>query len=175
MQCSAAILYQSYYGTTKQYAISISEKLYCDIYDINAMDPSFLLQYDTFIICSSFRSNKLQILPYLTKHKKKFENKQIVLLVTYMNNVPPNINVDTLRNKNIPIFYKEGRLTTHIHPSHLFDMLIHVYYYYTHQELTRKLQEKVNKPLQPVDDIVHFCIQTLRVNVPNPLKYKTLY
>jgi menaquinone-dependent protoporphyrinogen IX oxidase len=73
------IIYQSKYGSTKQYADWIVEGLLADVRHVSSVDSTTLSTYDIVVFGSYLHAGKIVDIDFLTKNWTVLESKKIVL------------------------------------------------------------------------------------------------
>jgi len=76
-----AILYRSFWGTTKQYAEWLHEEIESGIFKHNKVNKQSLLAYDLVILCTGTYAGWISLGGYLKKHWDMLKDKKVVLLV----------------------------------------------------------------------------------------------
>jgi len=76
-----AILYRSFFGTTKQYAEWLHEEIDSDIFKYNKIKKEALLSYDFIILCTATYAGLISLKGYLKKKWDILKDKKVVLLV----------------------------------------------------------------------------------------------
>lgn len=95
------VLYTSVYGSTKQYAEWIAEELGADLADIDTFDIKQAGPYDTVIIGTYVRVQKLVIADYLKKVWDQLKHKKVILFSVSKTPVQSEASVKNY-NKSIP-------------------------------------------------------------------------
>ena len=114
-----AILYQSNYGTTKQYAIWLKEKLNADLYSIKEANSVNLSSYDTLIFGGSQFGGTIFGIKEFKKILDSLEKKTIFVFSTGLTDPQSSQKVDAMkaemekivcsdRYSSIPFFYLRG-------------------------------------------------------------------
>ena len=78
---STAIIYRSFFGTTRKYAESLREEIDADIYKHSQIDEHALLKYDPIILCAGTYAGWISLRGFLKKYWDALEDRHIVLLV----------------------------------------------------------------------------------------------
>jgi len=113
------VIYQTKYGSTKEYALWIAHDISADSTHLAALNPEVLASYDTVIFGSYVRMGNIVDVDFITKNWKILEHKHVVLftvsaapagskVVTEAINkgLPPEIQ------KSVQIFSFQGRMRT---------------------------------------------------------------
>jgi menaquinone-dependent protoporphyrinogen oxidase len=101
------VLYTSVYGSTKQYAEWIAEELGADLADIDTFDIKQAGQYDTVIIGTYVRVQKLVIADYLKKVWDQLQHKKVILFSVSKTPVQSEASIKNY-NKSIPEKIRAG-------------------------------------------------------------------
>ena len=113
------IIYYSPYGTTKQYAEWIAEKLDGDIYSIDNLKQISLNNYDTIIIGKGLYPGKIKDIDIIVKNYETIKNKKLIIftcgLADYSKDVHKNAIYNRLKKEfsekiieNAKVFYLRG-------------------------------------------------------------------
>ncbi len=78
---SGMIIYQSKYGSTKQYAEWIAEETGFDIYT-STHCPDDLQRYDTFVVGCSVVAGSLSLAKWVCKHWATLQRKKVIFFYT---------------------------------------------------------------------------------------------
>ncbi|MBE7054199.1 MAG: flavodoxin [Ruminococcaceae bacterium] len=79
---STVVIYKSKYGSTKQYANWICERLNCDIFDAKDVKADDLLKYDTIIYGGGLYAEIIAGVTLITKNIEKLKDKKIIVFTT---------------------------------------------------------------------------------------------
>lgn len=168
-----AIIYKSDYGSTKHYAIKISEQLNCDILDVKNIDEEKLTDYEAFIFCTNVINKKLGIIPFLKKHIDYLYDKPLILVINRINK-QTNITNDFLQQAfkyMIPIFYLEGSVKNDLHLVHTIGILKANKYYRKHPALLKKIKYgSIPNAWSNLDDIILYSREVLNITSPKPIR-----
>ena len=112
------IIFQTKYGSTRQYAEWIQTDLKADLENVNNADKIDFSKYDRIIFGSLFYMGKIKIKPFIVKHWDKIKNKKLVLYsVSGRKEDDPNVQVDYKKNfdlkyrRKMKYFNVQGRIT----------------------------------------------------------------
>ena len=95
------IIYQSKYGSTKQYAEWIQQNTGGDLINIENGDKPDLASYDTIIIGSSVRIGNIVIAPFIRDHWSVMKGKNVILFTT--SGTPPrHPKLQSIYEKSLP-------------------------------------------------------------------------
>ena len=78
---NTAIIYRSFFGTTKRYAERLHKEIEADIYKHNQIDELSLLKYDLVILCAGTYAGWISLGGYLKKHWKVLQDGRVILIV----------------------------------------------------------------------------------------------
>jgi len=78
---NTAIIYRSFFGTTKRYAERLHEEIEADIYKHNQIDELSLLKYDLVILCAGTYAGWISLGGYLKKHWRVLQDGRVILIV----------------------------------------------------------------------------------------------
>jgi len=78
---NTAIIYRSFFGTTKRYAERLHEEIEADIYKHNQIDELSLLKYGLVILCAGTYAGWISLSGYLKKHWRVLEDGKVILIV----------------------------------------------------------------------------------------------
>lgn len=81
------IIYQSKYGSTRQYAQWIHRDIPSDIVDVGKGDVIEFSKYDVIVFGSSVRMGRIVIAPFIVENWSKIKDKKVVLFTT--SGIPP--------------------------------------------------------------------------------------
>lgn len=73
------LLYQSYYGHTKQYAQWLCEALDADLYSVRQMDAAQLPRYDVVIFGGGLYAGGIAGVSFLTRHFEQLAGKRLAV------------------------------------------------------------------------------------------------
>ena len=79
---STIVIYKSKYGSTKQYAEWIAEKLGCEAVDSKNVKFDELLNYDSIIYGGGLYAEVIAGVTLITKNAEKLKNKKIAVFTT---------------------------------------------------------------------------------------------
>lgn len=171
----SAIIFKSDYGSTKRYAIKISEQLHCDILDVKYINDEKLHDYDTFIFCSNIINNQLTILPFIKKHILYLHDKQIVIIANCINDTHPDVSayLASAFSYIVPIFYVQGSVKHSIHFIHTLGILKSYRYYRKHPQLLNSIKHgSIPQNWSSLNDIINYIQQMMNIDVPKPILKK---
>ena len=95
------IVYQSKYGSTKQYAEWIQQDTGGDLINIENGDKPDLASYDIIIIGSSVRVGNIVIAPFIRDHWSVMKGKKVILFTT--SGTPPrHPKLQSIYEKSLP-------------------------------------------------------------------------
>ncbi len=100
------ILYQSKYGSSKQYAQWLANSLKCQSKTIQEATAEELLTYDTIIHIGSLYAGNILGFSKLKKHLPKLTDKNLVLCMVGMTNPSEQEQYDEIFKKNVPTEYQ---------------------------------------------------------------------
>ena len=103
---NTAIIYRSFFGTTKRYAERLHEAIEADIYRYNRIDELSLLKYDLVILCAGTYLGWISLGGYLRKHWRILESGRVTLIV--IGAVPANDPWSVRCYEKIPDIIREG-------------------------------------------------------------------
>lgn len=172
-----AIIYKSDYGSTKRYAIKISEQLRCDILDVKKVDEEKLNDYQAFIFCTNVINRKLGILPFLKKHIDYLYDKPVIMVINRVNDTETEAKEFFAQafTYMVPIFYLEGSVKHSTNLLHTIGVLKANKYYKDHPDLLKKIKYGSIPPKwSDLDDIIKYSRQVLNISTPKPLNRKKL-
>ena len=98
---SILVLYHTKYGSTKQYAEWIAQKLEASISPVTACDAKSLDALDTVIFGASIRMGKLQQADFLRKHWSVLRSKKLIIF-SVSAAPPPDPAVRTYYEMSLP-------------------------------------------------------------------------
>jgi menaquinone-dependent protoporphyrinogen oxidase len=113
------IVYQSKYGSTKQYAEWIHQEIKGDLVNIENGDKSDLAGYDIIIIGGYVRTGNIVIAPFIRDHWSVLKGKNVILFTT--SGTPPgHTKIQSIYEKSLPeeirnkikYFPLHGRIST---------------------------------------------------------------
>ncbi|MFC1899467.1 flavodoxin family protein [Chloroflexota bacterium] len=76
-----AIIYRSFFGTTKRYAELLHKEIESDIYRYNQKDKKSIFEYGLVILCTGTYAGWISLSGYLQKYWNVLKDREIVLLV----------------------------------------------------------------------------------------------
>lgn len=76
------VIYKSKYGSTKQYAQWIAEKLHCEAIDAKNIRADMLDEYDAIVYGGGLYAEIINGITLITKNRTKLENKKIAVYTT---------------------------------------------------------------------------------------------
>jgi menaquinone-dependent protoporphyrinogen IX oxidase len=103
-----AVLYKSFYGTTKKYAEWIAQEASADLFEIGRADPEQLKNYKTIVICGGLYAGGMLGKDFIKKHHEALCNKKWIVVAVGAT-LKSDAAVDELKAKNLPL---EMRQTT---------------------------------------------------------------
>jgi len=95
------IVYQSKYGSTKQYAEWIQQEIKGDLVNIENGDKPDLARYDIIIIGSSVRVGSIVIAPFIKDHWSVMKGKKVILFTTSAT-PPQHPKIQSIYEKSLP-------------------------------------------------------------------------
>lgn len=170
-----AIIYKSDYGSTKRYAIKISEQLRCDILDVKVVDEEKLNDYEAFIFCTNVINGKLGILSFLKKHIDFLYDKPVIMVINRVNDTETQAKefFSQAFRYMVPIFYVEGSVKNSTNLLHTIGVLKANKYYKDNPDLLKKIKYGSIPPKwSDLDDIIKYSRQVLNISTPKPLNRK---
>jgi len=75
-----AVIFRSFFCTTKQYAQWLKESLDCDILVFKGMSGQKLMEYNTVIVCSAAYAGWMPLIGFLKKWWRILKNKKVIAL-----------------------------------------------------------------------------------------------
>lgn len=79
---STVVIYKSKYGSTKDYALWISESLGCEAIDAKKVKIDDILKYDTIIYGGGLYAEVINGVNFITKNFEKLKDKKLVVFTT---------------------------------------------------------------------------------------------
>ena len=73
------VMYHSNYGVTKKYAEWIASELNADIYSVNNINQSILVNYDTIILGGGLYAGSIKGINLLINHFENIKNKKLII------------------------------------------------------------------------------------------------
>lgn len=168
-----AIIYKSDYGSTKRYAIKISEQLRCDILDVRNIEEDRVKDYEAFIFCTNVINGKLGILPFLKKHMEYLYDKPVIMVINRINDMETDAKdfFTQAFTYMVPIFYLEGSVKNATNLLHTIGILKANKYYKEHPELLSKIKHgSIPNKWSELDDIITYSKQVLNIAQPKPMQ-----
>ncbi len=107
---SIIVIYKSKYGSTKQYATWISERLNCEAVDAKSVKADDLLKYDTIIYGGGLYAEVIAGVTLVTKNIEKLKDKKIIIFTTGITPVHVREYYDDLVIKKNFKFDIEGKI-----------------------------------------------------------------
>lgn len=108
------VLYQSKYGTTKQYAEWLAEELSCDLIETKKARISHIEKYDTVILGGGIYASGIAGFSFLKKHYERLKNKKLIVFAVGASPYDEKA-IAALKERNfkteyshIPLFYCRG-------------------------------------------------------------------
>ena len=95
-----AIVYQSFFGTTRRYAEWLHESVESGIFKVGQISPEEMSNYDLIVLCSGTYVGWIRIRGYLKKQWDVLQDKKIILLV--VGAVPPEHPDSTKSYEKLP-------------------------------------------------------------------------
>jgi len=95
------ILYQSKYGSTKQYAEWIHKEIPSQMADIEKCNAPEFTEYDVIVIGSYIRAGRIVIAPRIIETWDAIKGKKVVLFTT-SGTPPEHPNIGKIYNTNLP-------------------------------------------------------------------------
>jgi menaquinone-dependent protoporphyrinogen IX oxidase len=95
------IAYQSKYGSTKQYAEWIHQKINGDLVHIENGDKPDLAEYDIIIIGGYVRTGNIVIAPFIKDHWSVIKGKKVILFTT-SGTPPQHPKIQSIYEKSLP-------------------------------------------------------------------------
>lgn len=95
------IAYQSKYGSTKQYAEWIHQKINGDLVNIENGDKPDLAEYDIIIIGGYVRTGNIVIAPFIKDHWSVIKGKKVILFTT-SGTPPQHPKIQSIYEKSLP-------------------------------------------------------------------------
>lgn len=167
-----AIIYKSDYGSTKRYAIKISEQLQCEILDVKNIDEDKLNDYEGFIFCSNVINGKLGILPFIKKHINYLYDKPAIMVINRISD--HDIEVKDFLSQAftymVPIFYLEGSVKNSTRLLHTIGILKANQYYKHKPKLLKKIKHgSIPSKWSNIDYIVNYSREVMGIAAPKPI------
>ncbi len=78
---AGAVVYQSRYGSTRQYAEWLSQSLQMELFSLNEMKDKNIAQFSEIVFCSPVYYGKILLSRYIKKTWNLFKGKKLYLLV----------------------------------------------------------------------------------------------
>jgi hypothetical protein len=78
---NTAIIYRSFFGTTKRYAEWLHEEIEADIYKHSQIDELSLSKYNLVILCAGTYAGWISLGGYLKKHWRALQDGKVILIV----------------------------------------------------------------------------------------------
>lgn len=109
-----AIIYNTKYGSTEQYAKWISEETGADIYRDKNVKLSQLMEYDTIVFGGPIHAGGLQGLKFLQKNMKRFSGKRVMAFAVGLGLDNENaqqqcLELNFLKSiKEVPCYFMKG-------------------------------------------------------------------
>lgn len=170
-----AIIYKSDYGSTKHYAIKISEQLRCDILDVKNVEEDKLEDYEAFIFCTNVINGKLGILPFLKKHIDYLYNRPVIMVINRINDNETDAKnfFEQAFKYMVPVFYVEGSVKNSTNLLHTIGVLKANKYYKDNPDLLSKIKYgSIPSQWSSLDNVIKYSQQILGVAAPKPVKRK---
>ena len=95
------ILYQSKYGSTKQYAEWIHRKIPSQMADVNKCNAPEFTKYDVVVFGGYIRTGRIVIAPMIVENWNAIKGKKIILFTT-SGTPPEHPNIGKIYNTNLP-------------------------------------------------------------------------
>jgi menaquinone-dependent protoporphyrinogen IX oxidase len=95
------IVYQSKYGSTKQYAEWIHQEIKGDLVNIENGDKPDLAKYDIIIIGGYVRTGNIAIAPFIKDHWGAMKEKEVILF-TASGTPPQHPRIQNIYKKDLP-------------------------------------------------------------------------
>ena len=103
-----AVLYKSYYGSTKKYAEWIAQETPADLFETSRADPNHLKNYQTIVLCGGLYAGGMLGKDFIKKHHEELCNKKWIV-VAIGETLKSDAAIAELKIKNLPL---EMRQTT---------------------------------------------------------------
>jgi menaquinone-dependent protoporphyrinogen IX oxidase len=95
------IIYQSKYGSTRQYAQWIHRDIPSDIFDVEKGAAVEFSKYEAIVFGSSVRMGRIVIAPFIVENWSNIKEKKVVVFTT--SGIPPgHPNIRKIFNNNLP-------------------------------------------------------------------------
>ncbi len=101
------ILYQSKYGSTKQYAEWIHKEIPSRMADTNNCNAPEFTKYDLIVFGGYVRTGRIVIAPMIVENWNVIKGKQVVLFTT-SGTPPEHPNIRKIYNANLPQEIRQG-------------------------------------------------------------------
>jgi len=112
-----AIIYRSFFWTTKQYAQWLKDALDCDLFVFKGMSSQKLTEYDTIVVCSGTYAGWMPLVGFIKKWWEILKEKRVIAVAigispideinfgSFFRQLPETIE------KNIKIFKISDKIT----------------------------------------------------------------
>ena len=110
------VIYKSKYGSTKQYAKWISERLNCKMFDAKDVKVNDLLKYDTIIYGGGLYAEVIAGVTLITKNIEKLKDKKIIVYTTGITPINVRDYYDDMVIKKNFKFDIEGKIKVYNFP-----------------------------------------------------------
>ena len=103
-----AVLYKSYYGSTKKYAEWIAQECAGDLFETGRADPSLLRSYyQTIVLCGGLYAGGMLGKDFVKKHHEDLCNKKWIIVAVGAT-LKSDEAIEELKTKNLPLVMRES-------------------------------------------------------------------
>lgn len=100
------VLYKSKYGSSRQYALWLSEALQCPAKASKEIPPDKLMTYDIILYVGGLYAGGINGFRYITKHFDMLKNKELILCMVGMTDPASKELYHQVYEQNVPTEYR---------------------------------------------------------------------
>lgn len=138
-----AVIYKSHYGSTKQYAEWLSEKLNADLYEKSEIKPITLKNYDVIIYGGGLYAGGINGISLLTKNWDIIKNNKIIVFTVGLADPEKEENIASIYNSIGKVFSEDAK--KHIKLFHLRGGIDYSKLNFIHKPMMAMLKKVISK------------------------------